>query len=263
MARSSTLEYGIGFIALNLINNSSSRFMNDLNTLSDLELFDLFKSGDMNGFTKIHDRYRTPLVVFVNSMVKDQDLAQDIVQDIFMDLFRRAKEILLVSQDHLANYLYKSVRYKVFNAIRKEQTRINYLESIANFTFEAGNSADEVYNLKELTKIIEDTIEHMQPRMKEIYNLSRKQHLSHKEIADFLNLSENTVSNQIYRAVKILKKNKEISACILIMSFSVCSQSDIYNLAYLIVKYTISLGNIILDSFITSISILLHFVGMI
>ncbi|CAM4219377.1 RNA polymerase sigma-70 factor, ECF subfamily [Pedobacter westerhofensis] len=202
--------------------------MADLNSLSDLQLFDLFKSGNVNAFGKIYDRHRTPLVVFVNSMVKDQDIAQDIVQEVFTVVFQRAQSLEINSSEHLANYLYRAVRFKVFNAIKHEQTKTNYLESIANFASESYNQADQDVHLKELAEIIEATVQSMQPRMREIFNLSRKQHLSHKEIAELLSLTENTVSTQIQRALFVLRNNKEIQNSLLLIALHLLQYKCIF-----------------------------------
>jgi len=43
------------------------------------------------------------------------------------------------------------------------------------------------------------------PKMREIFELSRKEYLSHKEIAEKLGISEQTVSKQVSNALKILR----------------------------------------------------------
>ena len=50
-------------------------------------------------------------------------------------------------------------------------------------------------------------IDELPPRRREIFNLSRKEQKSYKEIAILLNISEKTVENQISEALKYLKKN--------------------------------------------------------
>jgi RNA polymerase sigma-70 factor (ECF subfamily) len=53
--------------------------------------------------------------------------------------------------------------------------------------------------------MIEEEIERLPPRMKEVFNMSRKLHMSYKEIAATLGISEETVKSQVKRALAILR----------------------------------------------------------
>ncbi|WP_442590864.1 sigma factor-like helix-turn-helix DNA-binding protein [Pedobacter sp. AW31-3R] len=59
----------------------------------------------------------------------------------------------------------------------------------------------------------------MPPRMQEIFNLSRKQHLSHKEIANLLGTSENNVKKQVQSALFLLKNNRDINTYVVLIAF--------------------------------------------
>ena len=72
---------------------------------------------------------------------------------------------------------------------------------------------EEPYDVEEeidahnLQEYIDRLIDELPPRRREIFNLSRKEQKSYKEIALLLNISEKTVENQISEALKYLKKN--------------------------------------------------------
>ncbi|WP_243732219.1 sigma factor-like helix-turn-helix DNA-binding protein [Pedobacter duraquae] len=57
-----------------------------------------------------------------------------------------------------------------------------------------------------LKEIIDREIDALPPRMKQVFILSRRQHLSHKEIAELMNTTEQTVKKQMVYALKILRK---------------------------------------------------------
>ena len=193
----------------------------EYSSLPDDHLLILLRKGDLDAFTQIYNRYRTPLIIHVNNMVKDQDYAQDIVQEVFSWLYQKSHTLEIKTT--LASYLYTAVRYKVLNAIAQKKTKTNYLESLANYTTPSSESADQRVRLKELTEIIEAEIQKMPPRMKEIFELSRKKHLTQKEIADLLGISENTVNVQIQRALQALRKNKNIQTSLGIVLFQMMS----------------------------------------
>lgn len=183
--------------------------------LSDAELVKLLKSGDVPAFTQIYDRYWPPLVLHVHRMVRDENLAEDIVQELFTSIFQRAEDLEITAS--LSSYLYSAVRYRVFDVIKHERIKANYLEDISAFIEDAVYQTDERLRVKELAAVIEAEIQKMPPKMREIFDLSRKHHLTHKEIGQLLNISEHTVRTQIQRALKTLRNNKDIRTSIMIL----------------------------------------------
>jgi len=69
---------------------------------------------------------------------------------------------------------------------------------------------DHLIRERILMEIIEEGIAEMPQRMREVFEMSRKQHLSHKEIAEQLNISEDTVRKHIQNGLKILRPKLEI-----------------------------------------------------
>ncbi|WP_442590863.1 RNA polymerase sigma factor [Pedobacter sp. AW31-3R] len=118
--------------------------MKNYNSYSDEELLVLFRNGERGAFEIIYQNYWPRLVLHVNNMLKDEDLAQDIVQEVFAWLINNVKELIINST--LKSYLYSAVRFKVFDAIRHEKTRNNYLETIADHI--PTSSADADFHLK-------------------------------------------------------------------------------------------------------------------
>lgn len=111
----------------------------------------------------------------------------------------------LKPEANLAGYLYTGVRNRVFNLIEKDKIRYEYYSSIVKYATEISNRTQEDLNEKDLQAALEYEIDQLPPRMKEVFELSRKKHLSHKEIADELGISEKTVKKQISNVLKILK----------------------------------------------------------
>ncbi|MNW97859.1 RNA polymerase sigma factor [compost metagenome] len=65
--------------------------------------------------------------------------------------------------------------------------------------------ADHRIRERQLADYIETQIQSLPKKMRLIFEMSRKEHLSHKEIATVLETSENNVSTQIMNAIRILK----------------------------------------------------------
>ena len=71
---------------------------------------------------------------------------------------------------------------------------------------QSGDNAQGDIELNELNVKIQSIVETMPNRCREVFLLSRYENLSHKEIAEFLQISEGTSRSQLLRARKLLKE---------------------------------------------------------
>jgi RNA polymerase sigma-70 factor (family 1) len=174
-----------------------------INTLSDHELIALLKRGDNAAFTEIYDRYAMAVFYRVNQMLRDEETSKDLVQDLFITIWSKAE--LIREETNLAGYLYIAARNRVFKTIQKGKLRNDYLSSLARFASHANTSLTDDLDVKELAGILAKEISQLPPKMKEVFNLSRKENLSHAQIASQLGISDKTVKKQINNALKVLK----------------------------------------------------------
>jgi len=170
---------------------------------SDKELTDLLKSGDQPAFTEIYNRYWSVMYAHVYKMLRDREEAKDVIQEIFSKLWLKATEIR--SNQNLAGFLYVAARNRVLNLMEQNRVRNDYVKSIASFVSEIDPSAIDHVDEKKIIQIIEQEILNLPPKMREIFEMSRKENLSHKEIAEKLNISDQTVKKQVQNALKIIR----------------------------------------------------------
>ncbi|WP_316836336.1 RNA polymerase sigma-70 factor [Pedobacter nutrimenti] len=170
---------------------------------SDKELADLLKSGDQSAFTEIYNRYWSVMYAHVYKMLRDREEAKDVIQEIFSKLWLKATEIR--SNQNLAGFLYVAARNRVLNLMEQHRVRNDYVKSIASFVSEIDPGAIDRVDEKKITQIIEQEILNLPPKMREIFEMSRKENLSHKEIAEKLNISDQTVKKQVQNALKIIR----------------------------------------------------------
>jgi len=171
---------------------------------TDEELLQLMSGDDQEAFTMIYDRYWQELFVTAAKALRSRQEAEDVVQDVFFSLWHRRKEIAI--EESLSAYLHTSIRYKAIHYIEKNITRRDYLALFTEVV--AGTippSADVQLQLKEVQEAIWETVARMPPKMQEVYHLSRREHLSHREIAEKMGISVKTVKKHSQRAVQLLK----------------------------------------------------------
>ncbi|WP_256005731.1 RNA polymerase sigma factor [Pedobacter deserti] len=177
--------------------------MKDKANISDFELLSRLKAGDELAFNVIYERYWQLLYVAASKVLRSGDDAKDVVQEIFMSFLAKGPSIEITGS--LSNYLYTAVRYKVFDAMSRQKVRDNYADSFNNYV-EAGNiSTDNALIEKEIRAEMDREIDNLPEKMREVFLLSRKGEMSHKEIAETLNISDKTVKKQISNAVKLLR----------------------------------------------------------
>lgn len=170
---------------------------------SDDELIALLKKSDQSAFAEIYRRYAENLTGFAASKLYNLDDARDLLQDMFVKLWEGREQLHVTS--NLQSYLYAIIRHKIIDKIRKNITREEYasaLQSLASFFQPPG---DKQLEAKELQQAIQHSLNQLPARVKEIYKLSREEGLSNQEIAEKLELSEQTVKNQLSTALKHLR----------------------------------------------------------
>ncbi|HWW42847.1 RNA polymerase sigma-70 factor [Pedobacter sp.] len=177
--------------------------MNHLEGLSDQQLVDLLREGNHAAFTEIYNRYVQELLNHAYNQVRRREEAKDIIHQVFTMLWHKRATIKL--SPNLPGVLFTSVRNIVVNQVVRQKVQNKYLESVRHFVSQETVVTDHLIREKQLAEIINKEIALLPPKMREVFELSRKGNLSHKEIAEQLNLSEQTVSKHISNALKILR----------------------------------------------------------
>lgn len=184
---------------------------------SDSELVNLLIKGDEEAFNTLYQRHWAMVYQQVYRILRDDDECKDVVQEVFSNLWLKREQ--LAENTNIGAFLYVQGRNRVFNLIAKQRVRQDHLNSIAQFIEKADMHAINLLEEKEIIARIEREIDQLPPRMREIFILSRKEGHSHREIADVLGLSEQTVKKQVQNALKIIKPKFQNLGGIVIMLF--------------------------------------------
>lgn len=171
-------------------------------TYSDEELAERILERDELAYREVYDRYFGIIYAFSRKILQDDDQAEDITQDIFLALFEKMGSLHITS---LRAYLYQSVRYALIDYSRKQQSRVNYMADLGDYYARGVWTTDDAIIENELHSQIEKQIDQLPAKMRTIFELSRKSHLSNKEIAAQIGISEGTVRLQIHHAISRLR----------------------------------------------------------
>ncbi len=172
---------------------------------SDQELIRLLKLADHAAFNEIYNRYSPKVYYQVNQMLRDEDAAKDIIQELFVKIWDRAFNIK--SDAQLGGYLYIAARNLVFKYIEKGTLQNDYIASLSAFSKELNETELKEFDERDLYIAIDLEIAKLPEKMRQVFELSRKENLSYHQISVQLGISEHTVRNQISNAMKILRSN--------------------------------------------------------
>lgn len=170
---------------------------------TDHELLSLLKDDDYLAYTEIYDRYSGILYIHAYKRLKDREEAKDVVQELFTALWMKRLDFEL--RTHLAGYLYTAIRNRALRVISHKQIESTYFSSLQQSILEGNAVTDHLIREKELATLIEKEIDALPVKMRHVFKLSRTLHLSHREIAERLDLSEDTVKKHVNNALKVLR----------------------------------------------------------
>jgi RNA polymerase sigma-70 factor (family 1) len=170
--------------------------------LSDMNLVQLLKGNEEAAFNEIYKRFQGLLYVYACRITHEENEAEDIVQEVFIYLWDKRATLQI---DSLPGWLYQAVRYRFFDRLDRRKVRTDHQASLQYFLDQGTHTPDEYVRERELAQLIEQGIAALPAKMQEIFALSRKEQLSHKEIASRLSISEKTVKNQVHNALRMLK----------------------------------------------------------
>lgn len=174
-------------------------------TISDLQLIHLLKEDDQGAFTEIYSRYAEKLTGFASAKLYSLEDSRDVIHDVFVKLWEERKQLQI--DRNLEAYLFTLIRYRIVDKIRKNITREDYAGIVQALRVNYESETEKLIAAKEIKKGIEQAVDKLSPRVKEIYLLSREEQLSIPEIAAKLQLSEQTVKNQLTFALKHLRES--------------------------------------------------------
>lgn len=179
--------------------------MTDYTSYSDIELADLVRSADDRAFKEVYDRYNKLLYLFAYNKLRNKEEAKDVVQEVFAWLLNNRTRFAINSS--VSSFLYKSVLNKIFDIFRHQSVIRKYIVQGDHYIDIDSTETDYLIREKDIAQMIRQEIDAMPQKMKEVYLLRFEQYLSAKEIAEQLNISENTVNTHLKRAAKKLRDN--------------------------------------------------------
>lgn len=179
---------------------------------------------DIKGFNQLFEQYFQRFVFFAHTYVKEKSVAEDYTIEAFTSFWENREN--LSADTNPPAYILTIIKNKSLSHLRHEQTIIDVNEKLTNHhnwklnlqiaTLEACDP-EEIFS-SEIQKIVACTLAELPEKTRCVFELSRNENLSHKEIAEKLGISTKAVEFHITKALKLLRMAlKDYNPVILLM----------------------------------------------
>lgn len=164
----------------------------------------------MVDFNKIYKDYYKRSFWFVKSYVFEDMAAEDIVSESLISLWQTLRK---EDVGHPLSLLLTILRNNSLNYLKAQERQLEMMNSLAsvlsrdlNYRINCLDACDpqEIFS-SEITTIIEQTLGTLSDQTRQIFEMSRYEHYSVKEIAETLSLSPKAVEYHITKALKALR----------------------------------------------------------
>lgn len=166
-------------------------------------LIEGLKNKDKVIFDFIFNYYYSGLCAFAMRFLNDREATEDLVQDFFVFLWSQGARLQINTS--LKSYLFISVKNRCLDSYKRSTVHERYANYYLSQASDVDHYAEFMFAESELRAVIQQSIEKLTPRCREIYEMNRVKGLSNQQIAEELNISKRTVELQISIALKIIR----------------------------------------------------------
>ncbi|HLP94855.1 MAG TPA: RNA polymerase sigma-70 factor [Saprospiraceae bacterium] len=172
---------------------------------SEQQLLSALRFGHEDALRQIFNRHYPLLLSDIYRLVQDESTCEDLAQELFVDLWNKRESLDIHTS--LRAYLKRAAVNKTLNYL-KSQKRFQYEEAddLNNMADHSDRDIRQKESQESLEKVLHAAIDTLPEKCRLVFNLSRFEQLSHKEIAEKLGISVKTIENQITKAMKVLRE---------------------------------------------------------
>jgi len=160
------------------------------------------RNDDKTAFYEIFERYWDTLYNAAYIRLRSHEEAEEIVQELFITLWDKRHTLAIAN---LPVYLHVAVRKRVLNTIRHKMTEQKYWDYCSGFFPATQNATEDMVCFDELSREIEEAVNRLPERSRQVFKLNKLEGKPVAEIAKFLQLSERSIEYDLARSLKTLR----------------------------------------------------------
>lgn len=186
--------------------NSTTSFRNHCDSETAL-LFDQFRQGDVNAFSRLYDLNINMLFNYGCKLTNDMELLRDCVQDVFVKMFNKRNELAAVQ--NFKSYILISLKNKLCDEARRRThysaTAVEEFDMVATENVEMDYLAAE--KVKSQHSTISRLLDKLSPRQRQAIELYYIEEKKYEDICELLSMNYQSVRNLIHRGMSRLREH--------------------------------------------------------
>jgi RNA polymerase sigma-70 factor (ECF subfamily) len=168
----------------------------------DRELLEAIRHDNEAAFAELFKRYSKVVYKMAYTRIRSRETAEEIVQNLFISFWEKRRT---QSVRNISSYFYIAVRHKVLNVFESHLVQKKYWDYYKTFIPHEENLTERAVEFNELRAAIEEKMEYLPEKSKEVFKLNHLEGLSITEIASSLNLSKKAIQYHLTRSLKELR----------------------------------------------------------
>lgn len=168
------------------------------------QLLARLRLGDVTALDGALEQYWGPVLGYLTRWLGSADAAEDVAQRTFVRLWERRREWRL--DGSLRGLLFRVARNLAISDQRNLRARDRAQERYVRADPQTRGGALEALEQQQLGVALDAAIQRLPERRREVFVLRCVHGFSHREIAEMMGISEQTVANQLNRALATLRQ---------------------------------------------------------
>ena len=192
-------------------------------TEKDADILKDIAAGSSKAFRALYSQWEPTLSSFIFQVTRSKVITAEIVQDVFLKIWM-TRESLVEVKDFKA-YLFVISKNRAINALKKSLADLERMKKYASeVPFNEQPVEDDDAQLH--FSLIDEAIDQLSPRQKEIFLLHRHERHSYREIAEQLGIGKESVKTHLSLAIKSIKNHIETKITLIILLIDFISKKS-------------------------------------
>ena len=184
--------------------------------MTDELIMQKIRDKDPAAFNEVYDMMYRKLFLFAKSLIGDTEEARDIVTEAFIKLWGRKKPFS--NMVHLQVYFYTVIKNACIDHLRRDKLRNKIEHQLIQSGTIQENFIEKRFQEAELVQMLYERINQLPERMQQVFKLTYLDGYSRTEVAQMLNLSENTIRNTNAAAMKALRLTLSVEQFVIFLA---------------------------------------------
>jgi RNA polymerase sigma-70 factor (family 1) len=190
--------------------------------MTDEQLMQRITDKDPTAFNEVYDKLYRKLFFFAKSLIGNTEEARDIVAESFIKLW--AQKNNFSNMAHLQVYFYTVIKNACIDYLRRNKLRTKIESQLIQSEIVHENVIERKFQEAELFQLLYERISQLPDRMQQVFKLTYLEGYSRTEVAQMLNLSENTIRNTNAAAMKALRLTLGVEQFVILLALTVLSK---------------------------------------